>query len=374
MLYKKYGNTGETVSAVGMGGMRFDMELPLEKSAELLHYALEKGINYFDTAPQYHEGKSEEIFGIAFQQMPRDKFMVSTKLMPERITDAADAYRKVCMSLEKMHVDYIDFFHVWCIRKMAHYDDAMRSDGLYEALLKAKSEGLIRHIVFSSHQQGDEVKKIIKTGKFEGVLLGVNILNFPYRWNGVKAACDSGMGVVAMNPLAGGLIPQNEAKLQFLAGKNETPAEAALRFLIAAPEITVALNGFSCREHIDTACKVADNARPFTKAELKKVKDNLGEGATSICTSCGYCDCCPKNIPIVKYMQIYNDRVLFKIPEDKLQEHMAFQHQWGLLAEDDSWAEACIACGRCEKSCTQHLPIIERLKDLAKWEKPLNKK
>ncbi|MCP3967955.1 MAG: aldo/keto reductase [Lentisphaerae bacterium] len=368
MKYKIYGKTEKKVSAIGMGGMRFNMEKPLQESAELLHYALEKGINYFDTAPQYHEGKSEEIFGIAFKQMPRDNFFVSTKLMPERITNADDAYEKVCLSLEKMHVDHIDFFHVWCIRKMEHYFDAMRQDGLYEALLRAKDEGLINHIVFSSHQQGDEVQKIIQSGVFEGVLLGVNILNFPYRWDGVLAAQHQGMGVVAMNPLAGGLIPQNEDKLRFLTSEGETPTEAALRFLVGCPEITVALNGFSCEEHIDMACEVAENARPFSEEELNRVKSNLTDSTINICTACGYCDTCPKDIPILKYMQLYNNRVLFDISEEKMIEDMAFQHEWGLLGEDNSWADACIACGRCERSCTQHLPIITRLKDIAKWE------
>ncbi len=374
MLYKSYGKTGLKVSAVGMGGMRFDMERSLEENAELLHYALENGINYFDTAPQYHEGKSEEIFGIAFNTMPRNKFYVSTKLMPERIVDADDAYDKVCMSLEKMNIDYIDFFHVWCIRKMQNYDDAMRPGGLYEALLRAKAEGLIKHIVFSSHLQGDEVQGIIKSGLFEGVLLGVNILNRAYRWNGVKAAWEQGMGVVAMNPLAGGLIPQNEDKLRFLASEGETPTEAAIRFLIGCPEITVALLGVTQREHIDSACKVAANARPFSSEELGRVQENLEDNAIKICTACGYCEYCPKNIPIRKYMQLYNDRDLFNLTEKEMVDLLELHHEWGVLAAGSSWADACIACGRCEQSCTQHLPIIKRLKDMAKWESKANKK
>ncbi|MFA7231681.1 MAG: aldo/keto reductase, partial [Victivallaceae bacterium] len=145
MIYKEYGRTGKKVSAVGFGGMRFNLEKSLEENAELLHYASGKGINYFDTAPGYCDDKSEDIFGIAFKSMPRNKFFVSTKLMPMHVKNAQETYDKVRTSLERLNVDKIDFFHVWCLRKMEHYHDAMRPDGMYEALRRCQTEGLIEH-------------------------------------------------------------------------------------------------------------------------------------------------------------------------------------------------------------------------------------
>ena len=70
-----------------------------------------------------------------------------------------------------------------------------------------------------------------------------------------------------MNPLAGGIIPQHEKELAFLAGQDHTPTEAALRFCISCPQITVTLNGFTSIEHIDMACHAAEHAEPFTEAE-----------------------------------------------------------------------------------------------------------
>ena len=198
--------------------------------------------------------------------------------------------------------------------------------------------------------------------------MGINILNFPYRWNGVIAARENGLGVVAMNPLSGGLIPKNEDKLRFLASEGETPTEAALRFLIANPDITVALNGFTTTEHIDSACKVADNARPMTDTELERIKANISGNVTSICTTCGYCDSCPKNISIPSYMQIYNDKLIFGKTDEEMVKGMNFQQEWGLLAESKGHAKDCIACGLCEESCTQHLPIIARLNEMSSWE------
>ena len=366
MKYSEYGNTGKLVSAVGFGGMRFDMEKSMEENAELVRYAFDKGINYFDTAPGYFDGKSEKIFGMTFKNMPRDKFFVSDKLMPVMVNEAQEAYDTVRSFLDLMNIEYIDFFHVWCLRKMEHFEMAMRPGCLYDGLLRCKEEGLIKHIVFSSHQQGNDVEKIIKSGKFEGVLMGVNILNFPYRWPGVLAARKHKMGVVAMNPLSGGLIPQNEDRLQFLASEGETPTEAALRFLITNENITIALNGFTTRKHIDTACRIADESKPMTDVELEKIKTNISTNSLEVCTSCGYCDVCPKSIPIAKYMQVYNDKALFNVSEKDFKEKLEFHYGWGLLVEDLPEAKECTACGKCEKACTQHLPIIKRLKEFVK--------
>ena len=119
---------------------------------------------------------------------------------------------------------------------MDHYELAMKPGGQYEGLLQCKKEGLIDHIVLSSHQKGDEVKQILEEGKIEGILLGVNILNFPYRWEGVQAAADMEYGVVAMNPLGGGSIPTHEKELNFLSDGDESPTEAALRFVVSCPQ------------------------------------------------------------------------------------------------------------------------------------------
>lgn len=369
MQYSEYGSTGKLVSAVGFGGMRFDLEKSLAENADLVRYAFDRGINYFDTAPGYCDGQSQRIFGIAFKNMPREKFFVSDKLMPTAVNTAREVRDRVRSFLELMNIGYIDFFHVWCLRRMEHFEMAMRPGAMYDGLLRCQEEGLIKHIVFSSHQKGDEVEKVIESGKFEGVLLGVNILNFPYRWPGVLAARRHGLGVVAMNPLAGGLIPQNENRLRFLGSPGETPTEAALHFLIANEKITVALNGFTTRGHVDMACKVAENAAPMTAADLENIRKSLSENALEICTSCGYCDVCPKGIPIARYMQIYNDKVLFNVSEEDFAERLEFHYLWGLLAEDLPGAEKCTGCGKCEELCTQHLPIAERLQEFARLKK-----
>lgn len=366
MLYKEYGKTGKKVSAVGFGGMRFDLSQSIEENAELVRYANSKGINYFDTAPGYCNDKSEEIFGEAFKNMPGE-FYVSTKGMPQDYDTAEKAYEAVKKSIRRMGVKKINFYHIWCIRHMEHYELSMQPGGQYEGLLKAKKEGLIDHIVLSSHQIGDEVKHIIDDGKVEGILLGVNILNFPYRWEGVEAGYEKQFGIVAMNPLAGGAIPTHEKELAFLSEGDETPTEAALRFVISAPQITIALNGFTTKEHIDIACKIADEAKPFTKEEISTIKERVGQSMNEACTGCGYCDKCPQGIQIPSFMQVYNEKHIFKKSDDEMTKILDNAYSWGVLVGQKGLAEACVECGLCETECTQHLPIIERLKEITTW-------
>lgn len=367
MIYKTYGKTGKKVSAVGFGGMRFDEKKSIKENAELVRYANKMGINYFDTAPGYCSDTSELIFGEAFKEMP-GKFYVSTKGMPTKFDTAEKSIAAVKESIKRLGVKKIDFYHIWCIRKEEQYDLAMKPGGQYDGLLQCKKEGLIDHIVLSSHQTGNEVKKILVDGKIDGILLGMNILNFPYRWEGVETAYDMGFGVVAMNPLAGGTIPTHEKELSFLSDGNETPTEAALRFVISCPQITIALNGFTTKEHIDTACRIADDSKPFTNKDMDNLRQKIGSSMNEACTGCGYCNICPQKIAIPSFLQLYNEKHLFNKSDDKMIKTLSDAYQWGILAGKKYSAADCIECGLCELECTQHLPIIDRLKEFAKWD------
>lgn len=346
--------------------MRFDTGRSVKENAELVRYANSKGINYFDTAPGYCDDTSEDIFGEAFKDMPA-QYYVSTKGMPVYLDTAEKAIEAVKKSIKRMGVPKINFYHMWCIRKAEHYELAMKPGGMYDGLLQCKKEGLIDHIVLSSHQTGNEVKKILDDGKIDGILLGVNVLNFPYRWEGVQAAYDMGYGVVAMNPLGGGAIPTHEKELGFLSNGSETPTEAALRFVISCPQITIALNGFTTKEQIDMACRIAENAKPFSAEEIEAVRKKVGASMNEACTGCAYCDDCPQGISIPNFMQAYNEKHVFHKTDAEMTDFLDNAYEWGILAGRKGTSQKCIECGYCERECTQHLPIIERLKEFEKW-------
>lgn len=376
MIYKTYGKTGLQVSAVGFGGMRFDIQQPQETNAALIRHAVEQGVNYLDTAPGYCEDQSEDIFGLAIKQMSsrREDFYVSTKGMPTDFDTADKAIAQVEKSLTRLNTEYIDFYHVWCIRRWDQYELAVKPGGQYDGLLKCKEQGKIRHIVVSTHLRGSEVGDLISKNEFEGILLGVNILNFLYRWEGVQSAHKAGLGIVAMNPLAGGIIPQNEKSLAFLAGDGETPTEAALRFCASCPQITVTLNGFTTQEHVDMACKVADNAAPFTEEDIERIRRHVTGNMDKLCTGCGYCmGRCPVDIPISNFMQYYNEKLLLGKTEEEMVKQLGIDQVWGILADRNANAADCVRCGRCEMACTQHLDIVNRLGRIAGWEETLQK-
>ena len=204
MWYKPYGQTGKQVSVIGLGGMRLPRPQDPQAMADLVVYAHDQGINYFDTAPLYCEDKSEEIMGRAFKAMPRDSFYCSTKCGSAKGDELRQSLER---SLRRLGVEVIDFFHIWCLLRPGQLQERI-DGGAIPAAVKAKEQGLIRHLVVSTHLPGAEIAKVLGTGTFEGVTLGYNVLNFPFRSEGVAAAQRLGLGVVTMNPLGGGIIPR----------------------------------------------------------------------------------------------------------------------------------------------------------------------
>lgn len=366
MYYKQYGNTDMKVSAVGLGTMRYNEEDikagRLEKCAEIPLYAYEKGINYWDTAPYYCDDKSEIVTGIALSQVDRSKVYVTSKVnfgtLGTENPDRDIFRRRLEMSLNRLHTDYIDFYHMWCMLNLESWQKHM--EVLYGFFEEAKAEGLIRNIVFSSHMQGNDIESVVESGKFKGMLIGYNALNYRFRQSGIKKAHENGMGVVVMNPLGGGLIPQNPEAFSYLAeGTDLSVAQAALRFVASHKEITVTLSGCTTKEHVDDAVKAVENLVEEPAEAVAERYAKKGLALNNLCTGCAYCKGCPKGIEIPKFMDAYNQRILTgRAGEitDRLKYH------WGI---EPAKSAECIQCGKCERQCTQHLPIIERLKEIA---------
>ena len=365
MYYKQYGNTNMQVSAIGFGAMRYDEQDiasgNYEKCAEVPLYALEKGINYWDTAPFYSNDKSETVTGIALSQVKREDVYVTSKTNMGTLQNdvSKESFRKrLEMSLDRLQTDYIDFYHMWCMLSLESWEKHM--EALYGFFEEAKREGLIRNIAFSSHMQGTGVEKVVESDKFKGMLLGYNALNYRFRQSGIESAYKQGMGVVVMNPLGGGMIPQNPSYFSYLTeGTDLNVAQAALRFVASHKEITVALAGCTTKEHIDDAVKAVEGLEEKSAAEILKLYEDKGAAFNDLCTGCAYCDACPKGIEIPKFMDAYNQKILSgkdSAIADRLKGH------WGA---DIAMAKECIRCNKCEKLCTQHLPIMDRLDEIA---------
>ena len=351
MIYKAYGSTGKQISAIGFGGMRFPDPQNIDSNAELVRYAHQKGITYFDTAPGYCADRSEEIVGAAIKDFKSGTFYVSTKCSSP---DGGELRKSLERSLKRLGVPKIHFFHIWCLMRPEDWGQRV-AGGAVAAAFKAKEEGLIEHVVFSSHMAGEDIRALLKREPLDGVTLGYCAINFPFRQAGVDGAGELNRGVVTMNPLGGGLIPQNAARLDFLRGPNDrSVVEAALRFNISQPAITSALVGFSSQQQVDEACAVLENFTPYSAAHNESVRAKVVKEFNGLCTGCGYCLPCPSGVEIPKMMDSYNQHLLNGMRmQDRLKWH------WSLSPSN---AEACSECGLCEEKCTQHLPIRERLK------------
>ena len=356
MWKKTYGKTGKVISVIGFGGMRFPQPHDLDASAELVRYAHAKGINYFDTAPYYCDDRSEEIFGRVLPSLPRDSFYVSTKCSE---ADGARLRASLERSLQRLGIATIDFFHIWCLLRSDDLSQRI-AGGAVAAALKAKAEGLIRHLVVSAHLGGDDIAAVLDSGYFEGITLGYNVLNFPYRATALQAAQRHGAGVVTMNPLGGGLIPRNAQRLEFIMSvQDRDVVQAALRFNVSQPAITCALVGFASRTEIDEAVAAVADFAPYPVEHIERIKANLSARFDGFCTGCGYCLPCPADLEIPKLMDVYNQKILDGADgamRDRLKWH------WNLAPDV---AAACLQCGDCETACTQHLPIRERLEAIA---------
>ena len=262
MQYRNFGNTGMVVSALGFGCMRLPMEgghVKEEYSIKILRRAYKLGVNYFDTAENYCSRESQIVLGKAVKEMDRNKVYVATK---NRYKDdsGSEWRRRLETSLSRIGVDYIDVYHSHSLSWNAFQSGFSVKGGPLNEAQKAKEEGLIRHIAFSTHDSAENIIKLINTDAFESMTLQYNILN---RKNEVAIAVahEKGMGVSIMGPVAGGRLAQPNEDIQKLrAGIAKSSAEIALRFVLSNPGVSTALSGMNAieqvEENVSTASRV----------------------------------------------------------------------------------------------------------------------
>ena len=358
MIYRDYGQTGEKVSLLGFGGMRFKDVDNHDECVRMMVAAAEGGVNYFDTAPGYFETRSETVFGKGFAEMRKRglPYLSATKTFE---STESGIRKEIDAQLKRLNIQSIDFYHIWCITTLENWE-GRKKDGILQAFRKLKDEGLIRHICISSHLIKNEIKELLMEGVFEGVLFGYSAYNFQTRQEAFDAIRAKKLGAVVMNPLGGGVIPDHPELFKFIQREGENTVTAALRILWDHPEISVTLVGFDTIEHVNNALAAIEGYKPRTIAELEEVKSKASASFEGICTGCAYCDNCPQGITIPYYMDTYNQKLLNKNSKDPIGERLKWH--WNL---ERSGAAKCTACGQCENACTQHINIIERLKEIS---------
>jgi len=358
MIYREYGQTGKKISVLGFGGMRFKNVDDHDECVRLMVAAAQGGINYFDTAPGYFETRSETVYGKAFAQMRKLGLPYYSATKTFESTESG-IRTEIEAQLKRLNIDTIDFYHIWCITDLNNWD-TRKKNGVLDTFRKLKEEKLINHICISSHLIKDEIKELLLEAVFEGVLFGYSAYNFKTRQAAFDAIKEKKLGAVVMNPLGGGVIPQHPELFKFIQREGESTVTAALRVLWDHSEITNTLVGFDTLEHLNEALAAVEGYKPRTQAELENVKANAHISLEGICTGCAYCDNCPVDIPIPYYMDAYNQKLLNKNINDPIGDRLKWH--WNL---ERAGAAKCTECGQCEAACTQHIDIINRLKEIS---------
>ena len=368
MQYRKFGNTGVNISALGFGCMRlpeYQNEegtwcVDQEKTNEMLMRAYDLGVNYFDTAYYYCHSNSEIAVGKALAPI-RDKVYISTKC-PLELVKCPEDYEKILdESLAKLGTDYVDFYHFWGINQKV-FDEKIVPLGLMDKALELKAKGKIRHISFSFHDTPEALKHIIDNGyAMESVLLQYNLLD---RANEemIQYAAAKGLGVVVMGPVGGGRLAAPTELVQKLGGGSQNTYELALRFVLGNPGVCCALSGMQNVEMVEKNAAVGALENPMTEEQWRQVGEsleNLRKFSELYCTGCGYCQPCPKGIEIPKIFQAYtyhNVYGLHDLAKKTFEGYVNNEKQPGATSKD------CVNCGYCEKKCPQHLKVRELLK------------
>jgi predicted aldo/keto reductase-like oxidoreductase len=379
MLYREMGQTGEKVSILGFGCMRLPIkgsydQIDVERSSELLDHALNQGINYLDTAYPYHgrgtsQGGASELFlGEYFAgNSRRDEVYVATKSPTWLLEEEGDLDRFLDEQLKRLQTDCIDFYLLHSLKERQWFD--LEDLGVLEFLDRAISDGRIKYTGFSTHDTTSFFKEVVDSYQWDMCQIQYNYLdeNIQAGKEGLQYAASKGVGVVIMEPLKGGVlanhVPVEVQKIWDESQFERKPAEWALRYLWDIPEISVVLSGMNTIAQLQENLNTAENGLPNSMAseekqimeEVKKVY--MGKIAVE-CSACGYCMPCPSGINIPQCFSYLNQA-------EMLEEYSEVKSQYYFMLKETEMAGNCLECGLCEEICSQHLPIREKLKEVA---------
>ncbi len=360
MKYRKLGKTDLSVSLLAYGLMR----LPIEKSQsnftqpiELIKYAVKNGINFFDVGTFYCHGTCEEVFGMATKDIADNKIIISGKNATQQTQDF-DWLGQLYNSLTLFHRKYFDIYFIHYLRH-EQWENHFIKKGVINQIKKAKKLGLIKHIGFSSHDSPGNVNKLITTGIFDAVILPFNLLQREYE-NSLCLANEQGLGVIIMNPLAGGILASSKIQRSNFSenSMNHGLAELSLNYVMSQPFVHCVLSGMESKQIIDKNIKIVNKKR-MNSEQITGLNDKLLAEKINIdvlCTGCNYCLPCTQGINIPKVLDIWNQFAILK-GENML------SGAYSLLPVS---AECCVRCNTCVDICPQHIPISEIMAKVAK--------
>lgn len=367
MQYRTYAKTGEKVSLLGFGTMRLptkpDKKIDRPEAVRMIRHAVDCGVNYVDTAYPYHNGESEVVVGSALKDGYREKVFLADKLPMWMLGDESGQQRIFDEQLKRLDVDMIDMYlahnltvPLWKLAKKFNTLDFLD---------RKKSEGKIKHVGFSFHDNVSLFKEIIDAYNWDFCQIQFNYMDTEMQagLEGLKYAASKGVPVIVMEPLKGGLLtdrlPGSIEEFWKAADIKRTPAEWALRWVASFPEVLTILSGMSTMEQVVENLKILSDAQPGGLSEkecdiIEQVSAKYNAMIQYPCTACGYCKPCPQKIDIPDIMERYNDWFVYAQSEKT-------RNSYRMFVPENRRASDCTGCESCVELCPQSLNIPEMM-------------
>lgn len=370
MFSRGYRGTEARPSLLGFGCMRLprlrddSQEIDYKEAGRLIDYAYANGVNYYDTAYMYHDGRSEAFIGQALRKYPRDSYFLADKMPVWRMQEQAQVDRIFREQLDRCGVGYFDFYLCHGINEQNL--EKFRRFHVFEYLEHQKAMGRIRRLGFSFHDTPKVLEEVLRLRAWDFAQIQLNYID----WEAQDARgqytllAQRGIPVIVMEPVRGGalasLCPDAAALLRH-AAPGRSLASWAVRFAASQPGVMTVLSGMS-----DEA-QVRDNVETFLRFEPLSAgeQETLDRAAalykqylTVPCTGCRYCMDCPAGVDIPLMFQLYNAYMLSRREAPYLKQYLDLPEK--------KRASGCVACGRCAARCPQHIPIPDRMREICK--------
>jgi predicted aldo/keto reductase-like oxidoreductase len=377
MQFTGYSFNKKPLANLSIGCMRFPNR---ESAVEVIAECVKNDVLFLDTSPGYcfhsEEENDETWVGTAIKGI-RDKVILSAKCSAGNggegvggdfdpahgfnIVTAHQVRSEIEQSLKRLNVGYFDVYSLWAVHSMRIYEEAHKKGGWLEGVLKAKEEGLIKHIGLTGHINNEEFIKVMDDGLWEIITLPFYMLDSS-RLGAVKHAKEKGIAVIAMNPLAGGFLSSQGSAVidSFLKKHNANSlSEIALRFCNAFG--TSALSGMQNKKQVDENCKsvelpiLSEEKALAIQADFLKL---LANHDSFECTGCGYCMPCPQKINIPEVLKNRNHYKVLGIEEAR--QRLLHWHNWNEGFKLDN----CTACKECESKCPNSVKVTSLFEEI----------
>ena len=363
MLYNDF--QGKQLPRLGFGAMRLpevDGAVDVEAVREMVGYAMERGVNYFDTAWPYHGGKSERVMGEVLSAYPRDSYYLADKYPGHQIMADMNPARIFEEQLRRCKTEYFDFYLLHNVYEKSIETYLDPELGVLEYFREQKRLGRIKHLGFSTHARLETMERFLDICGEDMEFCQIQLNYLDWTLQDAKDKYDMltarGIPVWVMEPVRGGkLAAFTDDRLTALRPDAST-ASWGFRFLQKLPNVKVILSGMTTMEHVTDNVRTFTEDKPLSDAEVALLLQ-IAEGMKNAipCTGCRYCcDGCPMGLDIPAMMSICSD-IRFAPVVNSV---MMLQ-----FAPDDKKPSACIACGKCTKICPQGIDIPAVMKELA---------